>query len=286
MDRLTITFNRISNHRQVVSKDMKGNLPYEVIERMLAFATPHDGDAIFNYKSGSSLSRAARRQLPQSPVVESQGVYPESRAMFHVFDRSLAYLPVVTKEDLMALTLMGKHNSCLVLSFPIENVWFSRKKSLRAAAYQRLDETRPPSFGQPVVGLVKTKKGMYAIARGTNYIPSESVNSQGLNLAMCVGVVQGLADNPGFLYWLSVNRHENDSLKRLSDLIEPVFGKDFQSIASYFSRGSKGKGGGGQSDLCSILLNSLNELRTCENGDREWWVQSSRYASDHSLDVT
>lgn len=286
MDILTITFKRISNHRQAVSKDMKGHLPYEVIERMMAFATPHDGDAIFNYKSGLSLSRAARGRLPRSPVVESHGVYPESRAMFHVFDRSFAYLPVVTKEDLMALTLMGKHNACLVLSFPIENAWFSRKKSLKTAAYQLLDEKRPPSFGQPIVGLVKTKKGMYAIARGTNYVPSESANNQGLNLAVCVGVVQRLSDNPGFLYWLSVNHHENDSLKRLSDLIEPVFGKDFQSIASYFLRGSRGKGGRGQSDLCSILLNSLNELRKCENGDREWWVQSSRYASDPSLDVT
>ena len=278
------TFKRFRNHRHAVSEDMETHIPCEVIERMLSFATPHDGDAIFSYKSGLSFSREARRQLPQSPVVDSQGVYPESRSMFHVFDRVFAYLPVVTKEDVMALTLMGKHNACLVLAFPVEMSFFSGKKSMKFDAYQLLNEKRIPSFGNPIVGVVKTKNGFYATARGTNYVPSASVNNKGLNIAVCVGVVQRLADDTEFLYWLAVKRDENESLKRLSDIIEPVLGKDFQSIASYFSKGSRGVGQRGSGDLCSILLDSLNDVRKYDQGYRDWLVQASTYPSDPSLD--
>lgn len=267
-----------------MSEDSNRDLPEEVIQKMIDFATPHNTESIFYFGSGALVSQNIQRRFPDSPVVESNGFYKEHKHLFHAFDRVISFLPSVDRNHLMGLSLMAVDDAPVVIAFPVRRSWFGRISPMRADACSILEnnsilnnnsilENKIPSLTVGKVGIVDLGDRVYAISRCTNYYRSSNNSKSLTDLVRAVSFIQQAGRDQDFFYFLADARKDHPSLNSAFIAMAPVVSLDFQDIVSYLTSpktdltGSKG-------DLLSIIVMGLEKVHVLERSRNDWMMDS------------
>jgi len=143
--------------------------PYVLLERMIRFATPHDGECILNLGAGPGMTDLIRKMYPKSIVLDDGKYWGELKEdLAHSFHRVIVYSQGVTNDLLKEASSFIPPSGTIIAGFPIAKPWYRRESGV---AKRIFDEFRDQDWCAHGISVVSGNAGHYGVARFHPYIP-------------------------------------------------------------------------------------------------------------------
>ncbi|MEK6959946.1 MAG: hypothetical protein AABX47_02145 [Nanoarchaeota archaeon] len=150
--------------------------PYVLVDRMINFATPHDGECILNLGAGSGMTDLLRKMYPKSTILDDGRNWNELRdELAHSFHRVVLYSQGVTHDLLREASRFVPPRGTLVAGFPISKPWYRRESGVAKRIFDEFHEQDWCAHG---VSVVSDESGHYGVARFYPYIPESGMPSR------------------------------------------------------------------------------------------------------------